>query len=140
MPERIDRATFFERLEALDLPAGDWAVHASGAMLARGLLDSIGDIDIVARGAAWAEAARRAPAVRAHWDRKVALDGGIEVFDGWASFDAHALIDAAVTVRGVPCVRLEDVLAFKRWLDRPKDRDHVARLEAQLDVRPDRAR
>lgn len=139
-PRRIERTTFFARLRELALPPGDWVVHGSGSMLAHELVEDAGDIDVVARGAAWDAAAARGEVSQEHWDRKVTLPGKVDVFDGWGPFEAAALIDAAVCIDGVPCARLCDVLASKRWLARPKDRAHVELLERVVDVRNPSAR
>ena len=39
------------------------------------------------------------------------------------------LIDTAEVIDGLPFVRLEHVVAYKRIADRPKDREHLRLLE-----------
>lgn len=123
------------RLGALGLPVGHYAVHASGVMLAHGLIDEAGDLDLVARGPAWERAQALGTVHAGRWDRVVLVAPGIEVFDGWMGVDVDALIAAATWVGGLPCVPLEEVLAFKERLNREKDRAHVTLLRAHLGLR-----
>jgi hypothetical protein len=125
-----------ERLARLALPAGEYALHGSGPLLAHGLVDSVGDLDVVARGAAWARALELGRPVPGRQDLVVALPGDLEVWSGWLDEDVDELIDGAETVAGLPCVRLERVLAFKEALGRPKDRHHIELLRRHLGRAP----
>lgn len=131
-PAGLDLASLRAAVAALALPDGDWALCGSAPLLAHGLVDRIGDVDVLARGAAWARALELGPARRRRRDRVVAAAPGVEVFDGWLGMDRDGMIDGAERLHGLPFVRLEHVLAYKRRLDRPKDRAHSARIEAWL--------
>jgi hypothetical protein len=66
-------------------------------------------------------------------DPVVWLEGGaIEIFGGWLGWDIDALIDNSEIIDGLPFVRLEDVLAFKLSLGRPKDVAHARLIEGYL--------
>ena len=65
-------------------------------------------------------------------DRVIHLADDTDVFDGWLDMDKDAIIDRAVKLDGLPYASLHDVLAFKRKLNRPKDVEHVRRLENYL--------
>lgn len=123
------------RLAALALPAGDHAVHGSGVLLAHGLIAEAHDLDLVARGAAWRAACEMASPRRHITDLVVEL-GEVEVFDGWMDQDLDGLIGGAELIGGMPCVRLEHVLAFKEQLNRPKDAHHIAIIRAHLGLEP----
>lgn len=69
---------------------------------------------------------------RGEWDEFVRLDKGVEIFSGWMGMDADGIIDRATPIEGVPFVRLEDVLAFKRCLGRVKNRDPTRLIENHL--------
>ncbi len=124
----------FGRLKALGLPEGDYAVFGSGPLAARGLIREIGDLDVVARGAAWERArALGLSDLAPGGDPVVRLGGGdIEVFGGWLGWDVDALVDRAEVVGGLPFARLEDVLAFKLSHGRPKDLAHARLIEEHL--------
>lgn len=120
-------------LLALGLPDGDWALFGSGPLLVRGWVDEVGDLDVITRGRALEEAQRMG--------RPMSLDDGTiiyEVGEGitigstWAygDVDIDRLIDEAEVLDGVPCVRLEHVVAYKREAGRPRDREHLAIIEA----------
>ncbi len=123
------------RLASLGFPAGDYAVHASGVLLAHGLIDNANDLDLIARGPAWQAACQLAPPEQHTTDRVVRL-GDVEVFDGWLGDGLDELLATAETVHGLPCVRLEHVLAFKERLNRPKDARHIELIRAHLGLPP----
>ena len=130
----MDARSLREKVAALRLPAGDYAVFGSGPILAHGLIKSVNDVDVLARGVAW-EAARGLGAVvdGEMGDPVVRLGGGeVEIFGGWLGMDTDGVIDGAETVWDLPFARLEDVLAFKRLLGRPKDREHARLIESYL--------
>lgn len=117
----------------MELPPQDYAIFGSGPLLAHGLVEHVGDIDILARGAAWLRATTLGSAeVAPDGDKIIRLEDGVDVFDGWLDLDKDAVIDRAVLIDGLPYADLRDVLAFKRKLNRPKDKEHVRRLEGYL--------
>lgn len=133
----MDAATIRARLEELRLPLGDYAVHSSASLVLRGILAEAGDIDVVCRGAAWRQALALVQAGRAELDdgevdKQIRVGNDVELYDGWLGEDIAPLIDDAECIDDVPCVRLAAVVAMKRRLDRPKDREHLARIEAYL--------
>jgi hypothetical protein len=126
-------------LGTLRLPPSDYVVTGSGPLLAYGLKTTVHDLDLVARGAAWTKAAARGRvslAASGQGLRVELFDGCIEVFDHWlAGFtDIDAMIDAAVTVEGIPFMSLADTLRWKRGLGRAKDLADIALIEHRLAV------
>ncbi|HET9027223.1 MAG TPA: hypothetical protein VFN07_06840 [Trueperaceae bacterium] len=124
-----------ERLAELQLPAGDYAVHSTASLVLRGILEEAGDLDIVCRRAAWNRALElvehgAARLVQGDIDQVVEVDDDVELFDGWLGADGDELIEHAELVAGVPCVTLAAVVTFKKRLNRPKDREHLARILA----------
>jgi hypothetical protein len=122
----------FGLLRSLDLPPGDYAVFGSGPLLVRGMIETAGDLDVICRGAAWQAARALGPAVEQHGVPVVSLfDGLVTLGRRWAvgEVDVGHLIDTAEVIDGLPFVRLEHVVAYKRLIDRPKDREHLRRLE-----------
>ena len=123
-----------QRLAELDLPLGDWALFGSGPLLLRGWIDEVGDLDVVSRGPAWEKA-------KAHGNLAALPDGnqiveagaGVTVGRTWlyGDFAIDDLIDTAEMIDGVPCVRLEHVISYKRLADRPKDRVHLEIIESK---------
>lgn len=125
-----------DRLRALELPVGDHALFGSGPLLVRGWIDEVGDLDVVARGTAWERAQQLGTLVHLpEWDVTVVEIGdAITVGNRWAIgvVDIDELIDGAELVDGIPCARLDQVVAYKRISDRPKDRKHLEIIEAHV--------
>jgi len=55
------------------------------------------------------------------------MNGRITFGNEWGigDFDVNLLIDTAETISGLPFVRLEHVIAYKRIANRPKDIRHI---------------
>lgn len=125
---------YVARLVELALPIGDWALFGSGPLFLRGWIDEIADLDVLSRGLAW-EKARETGKLTTLPDGNplIEIEPGITVGQTWAygSFDIDELIETAEMIQGVPCVRLEHVVSYKKLADRPKDRVHLAAIESQ---------
>lgn len=122
----------FGLLRSLGLAAGDYAVFGSGPLLVRGIIERAGDLDVICRGAAWEAAQRLSPAADQDGVPVVSLFGGeITLGCTWSvgAVDTGHLIDTAEIIDGLPFVRLEHVVAYKRLANRPKDREHLRLLE-----------
>jgi hypothetical protein len=125
----------FREFLALGLPVGDYAIAGSGPLFAHGILTTIGDLDVVARGQAWHRATRLgrvedAPEAGVH--RVLLLEGRVEVLDGWYPqvWDVNELIDTAEVVDGLRFVPMHVVEWTKSRSRRPKDREHLRLLAA----------
>jgi hypothetical protein len=128
MAEHVDvlKNPLIRHLIALDLDRNDFVIFGSAPLLAHGLRQSIRDLDIVARGAAWRRASELGvPAVgMISGGPAVHLCGGrIQVSQKWIStcWDTDDLIDRAEIIQGLRFAPLADVLAYKCILMRPKD-------------------
>ena len=119
-------------VRALELPGAGWAVFGSGPMLAHGLIPDVGDLDLVATGAAWARALELGPAETGPGGDRVVRLGRIELFDGWMGLELGALLERAELLYGLRWASLRDVLEFKERLERPKDAEHLRLLRAHL--------
>jgi hypothetical protein len=121
------------RLLDLGLPSREWALFGSGPLLVRGWIDRVGDLDLLARRAAWDRALEIGePCTLEDGIEIVSIDGGaITVGRSWryGDFSIDDLIATAEVIAGIPCVLLEHVAAYKRIAGRPKDLDHLAVIE-----------
>ncbi|WP_405685312.1 hypothetical protein [Streptomyces sp. NBC_00057] len=128
---------FLRKLLSLNLALGDYVVAGSGPMLAHGLRETVGDLDVVARGAAWKAAvslAEPVPAPSGH-GRMVLLFGGcLEVFDRWlpGSAEPDELIEAAEFIQGIPFCPLLEVAVWKKRSNRRKDREDLLLIQNYL--------
>ncbi|MEV8453616.1 hypothetical protein AB0467_13560 [Streptomyces sp. NPDC052095] len=126
------------RLLSLDLAVRDYVVAGSGPLLAHGIRESVGDLDIVARGAAWRTVTRLSepvPALSGHGSTVKLFDGSLEFFDRWlpGGSGTDALIEGAELIRGIPFCPLPEVFAWKQRAGRPKDREDLALLRSHFE-------
>jgi hypothetical protein len=102
-------------------------------LLAHGLVDDVGDADVVVSPTDWRRLSDGHPRrIGHHGDRIAVLPGGIELFDGWYGETKTSLVYRTVVVDGWSVMGLEDVLAFKQRMRRPKDAPHLELLHAAL--------
>lgn len=122
--------SLFNRLIELDLDRDHFAIFGSAPLYVRGMIPTIGDLDIIARGPAWDRARRLGVSVFGPL-RGIPLiqfwGGKIEVFSEWLPryWETDLLIDQAEWLSGFRFVRLECVLYYKFLLQRPKDLVHL---------------
>ena len=105
-----------------------------GRSLFGGIIEATNDLDIICRGQAW-ERVRQVGEISSFDDENECvnlLEGRITFGITWkyGDFDLDELIDTAEIIDGLPFVQLEPVIAYKQAADRPKDREHLARLAA----------
>lgn len=110
---------FVDELQALNLPQDSFAIFGSGPIAVRGLRDAK-DLDIVVRKDVWDELAKKYPKNEKGTGLQI---GNIEAFDQWSPWfdDPNMLIDTAEIIDGLPFVRLEHVVAWKKAMGREKD-------------------
>ena len=125
----------FDLLRSLELPIGDYAIFGSGPLIIRGVIEATNDLDVVSRNAAWRRAGSLGEIVVLPEDGAEVVScfgGAITVGTSWlyGDFDIDELIDTAEIIAGLPFVRLEHVVAYKRIAARPKDLRHLEALEA----------
>ena len=123
----------FRNLLSLGLPSTDFVIAGSAALFARGLIRGLGDLDIVAQGAAW-HAVRslglpcKTGTLGVH---VIELFGGtLQIFDGWFPliWSTQELISRAEIIDGLPFVPIDVVHHTMRMLARPKDLSHLEML------------
>ncbi len=130
----------FDHLRALRLPRGEYAVFGSGPLAVRGILDDPSDLDVLVSLSLWRVLERQHPTHHLQEFDVDLVEIEVQTLRGprtmtfgteWkiGEVDPAALIADAEILEGLPFVRLEHVVAYKRALDRPKDREHLRLLE-----------
>lgn len=120
-------------LRAFGLDPDDFVVFGSAPLLAHGLREEVSDLDVVVRGGLWHRLSRHgAPASgNITGDPVRSFCGGrIQFSQRWisAEWDTDDLIARADVIDGIRFAPLADVLAYKRSLNRSKDRADIAAL------------
>lgn len=126
-----------QRLCELGLPARDFIVAGSAPLLLRGYREHITDVDVLARGSAWAMAQRLGSLKVAPYQERSAirlLGGTIEILDGWFPqwFVEDDLFLRAERVGGINFMCLEDTWHWKACLARDKDLADLRKMTTGL--------
>lgn len=125
----------FSLLRSLELPIGDYAIFGSGPLIIRGIIEATNDLDVLSRNEAWRRAGGLGELVVLPEDGAEIVscfDGAVTIGTSWlyGEFDIDELIDTAEIIDGLPFVRLEHVVTYKKIAARPKDFRHLEQLEA----------
>ncbi len=129
----MDRAAeLFGLLRSLDLPLGDYAIFGSGPLIVRAIIEATNDLDIITRGDTWRRL-QELGNVTEFDDGNLRVDmfeDRLTFGNSWkyGAFEFNELIDTAEVIEGLPFVRLEHVVAYKRAAGRPKDLEHLEKL------------
>ncbi|MFA6131648.1 MAG: hypothetical protein WC702_01075 [Patescibacteria group bacterium] len=126
----------FQKVRELKLPVGKYALFGSAPLGIRKLRDCH-DVDIIVTEDLWNEYKDK------NWEIKTMPDGSpylcngeIELWKNWkpGQWDLKQLIEEAETIDGLPFVRLETVLEWKRMKGREKDLKDIEIIEKFLQV------
>ena len=136
LPTRFGLNDLLRQVQELKLPVGDFAIFGSGPLLVRGIIDQVGDIDILCRGDAWLKASSIGKLVYLdEYDVEIiSIDDGLITLGrswGYGDFDVDELIDSAEEINGLPFVLLRYVIEYKRIANRAKDLAHLELLKGQ---------
>ncbi|HEU5130040.1 MAG TPA: hypothetical protein VFU12_18820 [Glycomyces sp.] len=136
-------ALVWELVCAHGFDTGDFVIAGSGRLWIDGIVHRLSDIDIVARGETWTRAQKLAQSPghdglyegenTGDWVAQL-YGKRIDVSEFWVRRrdDSDRLIDDAEVVAGLRHLPLSEIVAYKRELDRPKDRDDLARIARAL--------
>jgi hypothetical protein len=125
---------FFQRVKELRLPMGKYALFGSASLGIRGLKECH-DIDIIVTEDLWNDYKDKG------WEQRTNPKGvtclwnnEIELWKEWGpgSWDIEKLIEEAELIDGLPFVRLETVLDWKKQNCRPKDLKDIETIEMFL--------
>jgi hypothetical protein len=121
------------KLLALGLPPDDFAIAGSGPLAVRGWIDDPRDIDVVARGIAWARACTYGTPEPAPYSDSLRVrlwQDSVEILNGWfpEKWTTDEVIDTADTIDGLRFVSLSIIICTKQMLSRPRDLLHLAVL------------
>jgi len=134
MGSNISNRDLFQRVKELKLPIGKYALFGSAPLGIRGLRDCH-DIDIIVTKELWNECKGK------NWEIKVGPDGtqylwsdGIELWKDWkpGNWDIEQLVKEAEVIDGLPFVRLERVLEWKKLSGREKDLKDIEMIKQFL--------
>lgn len=124
----------FARVKELNLPIGKYALFGSAPLGIRNLKDCH-DVDIIVTEELWNEYKNKP-----EWELKEMLNkfkdvylcnGDIELWKNWRpeSWDMEDLINNAEMIDGLPFVKLEEMIKWKKMNGREKDLKDVEAAE-----------
>lgn len=127
-------AILFERLRQLELPPDGYAIFGSGPLVIRGIIPLSNDLDIICRRDTWGEVSQIGTVeFLPEYNVTVATlsDGALTFGTEWGigSFDIDELIATSDHIEGLPFVRIEHVVCYKKIRSSDKDRMHLDALQ-----------
>lgn len=121
----MEQTEIFEKLKALNLPAGKFVVFGSGPMCIRGWKDCGHDLDIIVTEDVWDTYKDMQDWSMHKMDHgsEYLCNGVLELWKDWKPgvWDIKKLIEEAEIISGLPFVKLEHVLKWKELSGREKD-------------------
>ncbi len=117
-------------LDAIKLPAGEYAIFGSGPMAVRGWREA-NDLDVIVTQPVWDWLLGKYDVRDPHGTPRISF-GDVDLFRDWGPgvWNLDRLIDEAELIDGRPYVQLESVLAWKKLRGKPKDEPDIKILEA----------
>lgn len=126
----------FDVVQSLKFPLDGYIVVGSGSMAARGIRE-FKDIDIVAKKELWDRLKTEGWEECFFESRRYLRKGIVEVFFdfkcGTYQPETDDLIAGAEMIQGVPFLKLDELVAFKRELGREKDIRDISLIEKYLE-------
>lgn len=129
----------FKKVSELGFQPNTYAIFGSGPLFAHNLTDEIHDVDIIVTDSGWQKALTLEKLDHTdNGDPVVHIGDDIEIFNTWApgTWNIQILIDQAEIINGLPFVKLESVLTWKKIRNKPKDQKHIELIEIYLSQRP----
>lgn len=128
----MSNSELFKRVRKLNLPIGKYALFGSAPLGIRNL-KNCHDVDIIVREDLFNEYRNKIG-----WEHGMApsgterlFSGDVELFKDWnpGKWDTNELIVSAEIIDSLPFVKLEDVLKWKRLMNREKDVEDIKLIE-----------
>jgi len=118
---------YLDELKQLNLPSKQYAIFGSGPLAIRGIREAR-DLDILVKKDLWDSLAKIYPP---NEKGNGLMIGHVELFSKWEPFDVNVneLIDSAEMIEGLPFVRLEYVVEWKKHVGRDKDKKDLELIE-----------
>jgi hypothetical protein len=120
------------QVKPLQLPLGHYVLFGSLPLLAYGLIQGVNDIDLLVDANGWVYAKTLGQISISPKGHQVIDLGEVEIYAEWLEMDVESVIARATLINGLPYATLEDVLFYKKALNRSKDQDHIQRIETFL--------
>ena len=133
MNESTPTEDIFQHVRNLGLADGQYVVVGGGLLVALGLLEWDGDVDIcisqeqfdIFKSQGWQQE---------EWKGKPVLKHGIyDVGIGFGDWNLEDLQADALVLQGIPFISPQKLIAWKQAMGRPKDANHVALLQKYLE-------
>jgi hypothetical protein len=133
----MNNQDLFKRVKGLNLPLGKYALFGSAPMGIRGLKEC-SDVDLIVSEEIWQEYK-----TKSGWEYKItengvehieSEDGQIQLWHDWRPWyqDTRPFIDSAEIIDGLPFVKLEKVVEWKKKFGRDKDLKDLEAIEKFL--------
>ncbi|MFP4539720.1 MAG: hypothetical protein ACLFNN_02170 [Candidatus Paceibacterota bacterium] len=116
----------------LNIPDGQYAIYGSGPLAIRGIREAR-DLDVVVRDGFYQELIKEYPEKE---KGKIEINAGdIEIFPAWNSLinEPEEVIGRAELIEGFRFITIEDLVIWKKELDREKDHKDLKLIKRYRD-------
>lgn len=132
LPCTMSNMNVFEKVLELGLPTDSYVVVAGGVLVALGLLDWDGDIDLAVTPEVF-ERYKSDGWEQDDWRGKLVLRRDIyDIGVGFGEWSLEELQADAQWIQGVPFMSLDKLLQWKKQMGREKDLQHIALVQQYL--------
>jgi len=120
---------FKDELDKLSLSQSEYALFGSAQLAVKGIRPSK-DLDIIVTSELWESLTSKYLQYIKHHPIRLHL-GNVEIFKDWVNLSdkIDEMIANAEIIDGIPFVRMEYVLEWKRFMGRPKDIADISLIE-----------
>ena len=124
---------YLENVAALNLPVGKFAIFASGPICIRGIREN-DDIDIIVTKELLDELQQKNTVIKKPGRSAKIQIGPVEIYSDWKPWydDVTEFIETAEIIDGLPFVKIEYVLDWKKKFAREKDIKDIMLIEKYL--------
>lgn len=132
----MDNKELFDQVKKLNLPIGKYALFGSAPMAIREIRDCR-DIDVIVTQDLWDECSKK-PEYKLTRDENgldCLVSGNVELWNVWSpgEWDLNKIINEAEVIDGLPFVKLEYVVAWKKIYNREKDLNDIKLINDYLE-------
>jgi predicted nucleotidyltransferase len=122
----------FQVIKRLNLPNDKYVIVGSGVLVALGLREWDGDVDLAVSNDIFEHFKQQGWHQEQEAEKVVLKHGDYDMGVAFGKWDLDGLLADALVINEIPFINLEKLLEWKRQANRPKDQHHIQLIENYL--------